>query len=103
MARYNLCVKIGEYESGGETKNRWQKIGRLMPGKDGGYFALLDALYISTQLNGLANKEHKDAIIVSCFEEDGDKGSSGGSGRTGQSSGGSSGGQSAPPSDDIPF
>ena len=67
--RYNMAVKVGGYEKNGKKKNRYQRIGRVMDGKDGGLFVLLDALYVSNQLNGLANRERRDAIIVSLFEE----------------------------------
>lgn len=66
---YNLAVKIGEYESHGEKKNRYQRIGRIMDGPNG-QFVLLYALFISNQLNGLANKDRRDSIIVSMFTAD---------------------------------
>lgn len=71
MARlkYNVAVKIGEYEARGQKKNRYQRIGRIMDG-DTGPFLLLDVLFISPQLFALANKDGKDSIIVSLFEED---------------------------------
>lgn len=70
MARlkYNAAVKIGEYEAHGQKKNRYQRIGRIMQG-DTGPFLLLDTLFISPQLFALANKDLKDSIIVSLFEE----------------------------------
>ena len=65
----NLAVKIGEYEKDGQKKNRYLRIGRLMPGKDGGKFILLDASHISMQLFALANKDRRESIVVSIFEE----------------------------------
>ncbi len=76
--RYNMVVKTGEYEVSGEKKNNYQRIGRVMDGKKGGMFILLDALFVSNQLNGLANRERQNSIVVSCFEPDGDKGGKGG-------------------------
>ena len=61
--KYNMAVKIGEYEKSGEKKNRYQRIGRLMDGKDGGQFILLDALYASIQLNMLANRDRRRFLV----------------------------------------
>ena len=66
--RYNMVVKTGEYEVSGEKKNNYQRIGRVMDGKKGDMFILLDALFVSNQ----------NSIVVSCFEPDGDKGGKGG-------------------------
>lgn len=65
----NLAVKIGEYEVNGVRKNRYLRIGRLMPGKDGGQFILLDTCFLSMQLFALANKDRRESIVVSIFEE----------------------------------
>lgn len=88
--KYNLAVKTGEYESQGQKKGRYQRIGRLMEKDDGGTFILLDALFLSVQLNGICNRERRDSIIVSMFEEQ-------------PRDGGGQGGGSAGGSDDIPF
>lgn len=71
MARlkYNVAVKVGEYEAHGEKKNRYQRIGRIMESENGP-FLLLDSLFISSQLFSLANKEGRDSIIASLFKEE---------------------------------
>lgn len=91
----NLAVKIGEYESNGQKKNRYLRIGRIMPGRDGGKFILLDAAFVSMQLFALANKDRRESIVVSIFEEK--------DGSTGDNAGGA-GAQAPPMSEgDIPF
>ena len=67
---HNLCVKTGEYESAGQKKGHYARIGRLMDGENG-QFILLDAAFISMQLFALANKDRRDSIIVSLFPEEG--------------------------------
>ena len=89
----NLAVKIGEYESNGQKKNRYLRIGRVMPGKDGGKFILLDACYLSMQLFALANKDRKESIVVSIFDE-----------KPKDAQGGAPAGETPPMNDDdIPF
>ena len=65
--RYDLAIKTGEYESGGATKGRYQNIGVVMEGEKGPYM-LINALFVSSQLNGIANRERRESLIVSMFE-----------------------------------
>lgn len=92
--RYDLAIKTGEYESKGEKKGRYQNIGVVMDGEKGPYM-LLNALFLSSQLNGIANRERRDSLIVSMFEP---KDSA--PRQESRSSGGSVG---TDPEDDIPF
>lgn len=60
--KYDLAVKVGEYEKNGETKNRYENIGAVMQG-DNGPFILLKRSF------NPAGVPHKgDNIIISCFE-----------------------------------
>jgi hypothetical protein len=91
--KYDLAVKTGSYQSGGETKNRYQNIGALMEG-DNGPFLVLNRHFNPA---GVPFKEGSDQILVSCFEpkqQDGQRGQQ----RQAQTSGGGSAGD-----DDIPF
>lgn len=70
--RYDLAINLGEYTNAqGETKNRYHNIGVIMEGDKGPYL-LLNALYVSSQLNGLVNKERRESLIVSMFEPKGE-------------------------------
>lgn len=89
---YDLAVKTGSYQSGGETKNRYANIGAVMEG-DNGMFVVLNRHFNPA---GVPFKEGSDQILVSCFEPrqaDGQR-----SAPARQQSGG--GGD---PGDDIPF
>jgi len=90
---HNLCVKTGEYESAGQKKGRYLRIGRMMDGENGP-FILLDAAFVSMQLFALCNKDRRDSIIVSLFTEDGREKAAG---HAKAAEAGHSGG------DDIPF
>ena len=89
---YDLAIKVGEYEVNGEKKGRYQSIGAVMQGEKGPYM-LLNALFLSSQLNGLANRERRDSVIVSMFEPKGD----------GERKQKPAPQQAAPIDDDIPF
>ena len=65
--KYDLAVKTGEYTKDGETKSRYQTIGSVME-NDKGPYMLLNSLFVSVQLNDLANAENRDSLIVSMFE-----------------------------------
>lgn len=91
---YDLAIKVGEYDKGGETKGRYKNIGTVMQGEKGPYM-LLDATMISPNLFMLVNKERRDSVIVSMFDGNKDGASS-----KPQSAEGS---KSAEFNDDIPF
>jgi hypothetical protein len=87
-----LAVKVGEYESNGETKGEYLNIGVILEGREGGEFVLLDpsinlagALMKQNILNRKNGKDIKDSLMVSVF--DGDRG-----GKPQGKSGGKSGG-----------
>lgn len=66
---YDLAVKVGTYEKGGETKNRYLNIGAVLEKDDGGKFILLDRTFNPA---GVPNPDGKSSIIISMFEPKGD-------------------------------
>jgi hypothetical protein len=94
----DLAVKVGTYESQGQTKNRYQKIGNLFQ-SERGLYARLDTLFLSTQLLERCRDENgavPDSIVVSVFDErEGGRGGGGDAPRRGGP--GARRGASAPP------
>jgi hypothetical protein len=67
MARkkFDLAVKTGSYtDRDGKQKSRYQNIGVVMQGEDGGHYALLDPLI---NLAAVPREPGKDRVIVSMF------------------------------------
>lgn len=95
--KYDLAIKTGEYESQGQKKGRYQNIGSVMQGDNGPYI-MLNALFVSSQLNGIANRERRDSLLVSMFEPKGEGGQ-----RTGAKAPAPASGETPPLDDDIPF
>lgn len=63
---YDLAVKTGSYTNqSGETKGRYQNIGAVMQGDDGGKF-----IFMSSWFNpaGVDRREGSESILVSMFE-----------------------------------
>lgn len=61
----DLAVKVGTYESKGETKNRYINIGAVLENNDGGKFMLLDRTFSPA---GVPNPDGKSTILVSMFD-----------------------------------
>lgn len=61
----DLAVKVGTYQKGGETKNRYINIGCILEKDDGGKFMLLERTFNPA---GVPNPDGKDTIIVSMFD-----------------------------------
>lgn len=62
----DLAVKVGSYvDNQGNQKNRYQNIGVLMSGNDGGQYILLDPLI---NLAAVPREAGKDRIMVSMFD-----------------------------------
>ena len=72
--KYDVAIKVGEYEANGQKKNRYQNIGVIMEGEHGPYL-MLNALFTSHQLNMLCNKDRRESLLCSLFapKADGDK------------------------------
>jgi single-stranded DNA-binding protein len=67
MARkkFDLAVKTGSYtDRDGKQKSRYQNIGVVMQGDDGGHYALLDPLI---NLAAVPREPGKDRVMVSMF------------------------------------
>jgi len=63
---YDVCVKTGSYTNNqGETKNRYENIGTVMQGDDGGQFMLLKTTFNPA---GVPNPENRDTVMCSMFE-----------------------------------
>ncbi len=61
----DAVVKTGSYTDGnGQPKNRYENIGKLMQGDDGGYFMILKTTFNPA---GVPNPDNKDAVMVSIF------------------------------------
>lgn len=63
---YDLSVVVGQYQDGGQTKNRYQNIGVVMAKDDGGKFILLERSFNPA---GIPHDPAKgNSIMVSMFE-----------------------------------
>ena len=62
---YDLSVRVGEYQSNGETKGKYQTVGTMFEGDDGKYFLTLARWF---NPGGVPFKDGSDSIFVSCFE-----------------------------------
>lgn len=92
---YDLAVKTGSYtNNAGETKGRWQNVGALMQGDDGGKFIMLAKWFNPAGLPDLSGKNAtSESILVSLFEPK----------QQGQSAPAQQAPAAAPADDDIPF
>jgi len=104
---YDVVIKTGSYQnSQGETRGRYENIGSVMQGQDGGQFIILKRTFNPA---GAPNPENKDSVILSCFQPKENGGYNQGSQQPrGQSNQGRGQQQSKPQGeddlhDDIPF
>jgi hypothetical protein len=101
---YDLAVKTGEYQSQGQTKGRYENIGAVMRGQDGGQFIMLKKTFNPAGVMG-----DRDTVLISCFEPRARDGNNNGGGGSGGYDGGSAGGGASDPApsrdlgDTIPF
>lgn len=105
MARklYDLAVKTGEYtDRNGQKKGRWQNVGAMMEGDDGGRFIMLAKWFNPAGVPDLSGRGG-ESILLSMFEPrlTNDNGGGGGQAAPQQQ-------RQAPPQqpdldDDIPF
>lgn len=102
QATHDLAIKTGEYQSNGQTKGRWLKIGTVFRHDDGGTSIKLDALPVGLPDWG---------GWVSVFPRDQQQGQGGAAPRQGQNrgapppynNGSAQHGAPADFDDDIPF
>lgn len=63
---YDLAVKTGEYrDQQGNMKGRWQNVGAVMKGDDGGAFIMLAAWFNPA---GIPRKDGSESVLISCFK-----------------------------------
>lgn len=61
----DLAVKTGTYrDQQGNEKGRWQNVGALMKGDDGGEFVILQRWFNPA---GIANPQDRESVVLSCF------------------------------------
>ena len=62
----DLCVKVGQYEKNGETKNRYLNVGAVMKGEKGQF------IFLNRTFNpaGVPNPDNRDNVIVSIFKKE---------------------------------
>lgn len=63
---FDLAVKTGEYQDRqtGQTKGRWQNVGAVIQGDDGGQFILLERWFNPA---GIADPQGRGTTMISCF------------------------------------
>lgn len=62
---FDIAAKTGEYmDQQGNAKGRWQNVGAVMQGNDGGQFIMLAAWFNPA---GLPRKEGSESVLLSCF------------------------------------
>jgi len=62
----DLAVKVSEYTDGqGQTKGRYENVGSMMKGEDGGVFLIFKRTFNPA---GVSNPDGRDSIMISCFE-----------------------------------
>ena len=62
----DLAVKTGSYtDNQGNEKGRWQNVGSLMKGDDGGEFIILHRWFSPA---GVPNPDNRDSVVLSCFK-----------------------------------
>ena len=61
----DIAVKVSEYQDqNGNKKGRWENVGALMKGDDGGEFIILQRWFNPA---GIANPENRESVVLSCF------------------------------------
>ena len=78
---YDLAVKTGEYTNAqGETKGRWQNVGRVMQDDNGGKFILLNRTFNPA---GVEVQPGRDSVALSMFPPKDQNGSNNGGNNSG--------------------
>lgn len=68
--KYDLAVKTGSYtDSSGQEKGRYENIGVIMEGRDGGEYMMLKRTFNPA---GVPVQDGRDSILVSMFKPKGD-------------------------------
>ncbi|HEX5676760.1 MAG TPA: hypothetical protein VFX91_02205 [Alcanivorax sp.] len=115
--KYDICVKVGEYQVQGQMKPEWRRVGVVMQGDDGREFALLNRDFNPA---GVINPDNRSTVLLNYFEPRNDNQASGATRQQSREPQGQGGyrqptnGQARPPTtnsspppadqdDDIPF
>lgn len=61
---YDAVVKTGTYESNGETKGRFENVGVVMEGNEGGLFLLLKATFNPAGIK----QEGKESVLINFYK-----------------------------------
>lgn len=79
MARkkYDVMVKVGEYQKDGQTKSEYKKAGVMMVNDDGSEYLIMDRTFNPA---GVPNPDNKATVILSLFSEQNRGGQNGGGG-----------------------
>lgn len=102
---YDLAVKTGEYTNQyGETKGRWQNVGRVMQDDNGGKFILLNRTFNPA---GVEVQPGRDSVALSMFPPKDQNNNNGGDNHGGGNAPRQNNGDWPPPAQggdvDIPF
>jgi hypothetical protein len=62
--KYDLAVKVGQYEKDGVTKNKYLNVGAVLENEDGGQFILLNKTFSPA---GVPDDRGGDSILISMF------------------------------------
>lgn len=74
-ATHDLAVVVGTYQtSDGETKRRYENVGKIFTRDDGGTFIALKRIF---NPGGVPNPDGKDMVLISQFEIREDRGERG--------------------------
>lgn len=70
IKKYDVSVKVSEYtDKAGAKKARWQTVGSVMEGPDGGQYIMLARWFSPAGIPDLSGKNaQSESILLSCFE-----------------------------------
>lgn len=63
---YDLAVKTGTYNAGGQEKGRYENVGAVMQSDDGGKFIMLKRTFNIAGVPDLSGR-NSDSVLVSMF------------------------------------
>lgn len=68
---HDLSIKVGEYQSGSETKSRNRNIGRVFTAEDGRLFIRIHAEALNPILASMARRKGEDSVILNLWPAEG--------------------------------
>ena len=63
---YDLAVKTGTYNAGGQEKGRYENVGAVMQSDDGGKFIMLKRVFNPAGVPDLSGR-NSDSVLLSMF------------------------------------